>query len=569
MKVDVVMPKMGESLQEGTIIKWLKKEGDKIERDEMILEISTDKVDTEVPSPQSGILTKILAQEEETVEVGSKIAEIETDASAPATSTPEPAAQEEVQESAPEEAPQQSAPTESSSSDDAGDMQDLVMPKMGESLQEGTITKWLKKEGDKIERDEMILEISTDKVDTEVPSPVAGVLHKILVQEEETVEVGSVIGKIATSGGAKKPAAQPAQEAPKQESKPAEQQKTQTTVQQSSQKSASQVEGTTFEIPRKNDGKFFSPLVRSIAKDNKVSLEELMNLDGSGLDERISKEDLENYIENRSNEPAQQKQQSAPQQQKSDSGSSSKESAPNFPGGDSEVIPMDRMRQLIADHMVNSKQTSAHVTSVAEVDVTGLVNYRENHKNEFLKREGVKLTYTPFFMKAIIDGVKQFPMINVSVDGKNIIKHNRLNLGFAAALPDGNLIVPVIKNADNYGITGLQRTMSDLADRARTKKLLPDDIQGGTITMTNVGTFGTLFGTPIINQPQVAIIGVGAIKKRAIVMDVNGSDAIVIRQMMYCSITYDHRVVDGMLAGQTLKAIVEAMEGMKENTITL
>lgn len=599
MKVDVVMPKMGESLQEGTIIKWLKQVGDKIERDEMILEISTDKVDTEVPSPQSGILTKIFAQEEETVEVGSKIAEIETDASAAATSTPEPAAQVAApapqqqeapapapQQEAPAPAPQQSAPAESSSSDDAGDMQDLVMPKMGESLQEGTITKWLKKEGDTIERDEMILEISTDKVDTEVPSPVAGILYKILAQEEETVEVGSVIGKIATSGGAKKPAAQPAQEAPKQAAQPAvaavAQPVAQTTVQHSQPQSAPQVQGTTFEIPRKSDGKFFSPLVRALAKDNSISLEELMNLGGSGLEGRITKEDLENYISNRGSKPAQQsapaaaptQQYSAPAQQQQAAApapvyNAPKASAANFPGGDSELIPMDRMRQLISDHMVKSKQTSAHVTSVAEVDVTGLVNYREKHKDEFQKREGLKLTFTPFFMKAIVEGVKQFPMINVSVDGKNIIKHNRLNLGFAAALPDGNLIVPVIKNADNYGITGLQRSMNDLAGRARTKQLLPDDIQGGTITMTNVGTFGTLFGTPIINQPQVAIIGVGAIKKRAMVMEVNGSDAIVIRQMMYCSITYDHRVVDGMLAGQTLKAIVEAMEGMNEETITL
>ena len=575
MKVDVVMPKMGESLQEGTIIKWLKKEGDKIERDEMILEISTDKVDTEVPSPQSGILTRILAQEEETVEVGTKIAEIETDASAAATSTPEPAAPVAAPAPAPQEeapaaaAPQQSAPAESS--DDAGDMQDLVMPKMGESLQEGTITKWLKKEGDTIERDEMILEISTDKVDTEVPSPVAGILYKILAQEEETVEVGSVIGKIATSGGAKKPAAQPAQEAPKpvaQAAASAPQPVAQTTVQHN----APQVQGTTFDIPRKSNGKFFSPLVRALAKDNNISLEELMNLNGSGLEGRITKEDLENYISNRGSRPAQAAAPAPAAQQYSAPAPVSnapKATAANFPGGDSEVIPMDRMRQLISDHMVKSKQTSAHVTSVAEVDVTGLVNYREKHKDEFQKREGLKLTYTPFFMKAIVEGVKQFPMINVSVDGKNIIKHNRLNLGFAAALPDGNLIVPVIKNADNYGITGLQRSMDDLAGRARTKNLQPDDVQGGTITMTNVGTFGTLFGTPIINQPQVAIIGVGAIKKRAMVMEVNGSDAIVIRKMMYCSITYDHRVVDGMLAGQTLKAIVEAMEAMNEETITL
>lgn len=445
---------------------------------------------------------------------------------------------------------------------------DVVMPKMGESLQEGTIIRWLKKEGDKIERDEMILEISTDKVDTEVPSPVAGVLHKILAQEEETVEVGSVIGKIATSGGAKKATTKPAQEAPKPAAQPAaqaSQPKAQTTVQQS----APQVQGTTFDIPRKQDGKFFSPLVRALAKDNKISLEELMNINGSGLEGRITKEDLENYMSNRGSQPAPSV--SAPQQTPVANVSTAPAavSAPSFSGGDSEIIPMDRMRQLISEHMVRSKQTSAHVTSVAEVDVTGIVNYREKTKNEFLQREGMKLTYTPFFIKAVVDAVKQFPMVNVSVDGKNIIKHNRLNLGFATALPDGNLIVPVIKNADNYGLTGLQRSVNDLAHRARTKQLQPDDIQGGTITMTNVGTFGTLFGTPVINQPQVAIMGVGAIKKRAMVMEVDGAHAIVIRDMMYCSITYDHRVIDGMLAGQTLKAFVDTLEGMNENTIVL
>lgn len=582
MKVDVVMPKMGESLQEGTIIKWLKKEGDKIERDEMILEISTDKVDTEVPSPQSGILTRILAKEEETVEVGSKIAEIETDASAAASSDSSASTTEDVKEEAPIEQVQvqQEAPAISNesdnSNDDAGDMQDLIMPKMGESLQEGTITKWLKKEGDKIERDEMILEISTDKVDTEVPSPVAGVLYKILAQEEETVEVGSVIGKISTSGGAvKKSAPQPKEQpAPKQEVQvaAAPQPKAQTTVQYSNPS----VQGNTYEIPRKSNGKFFSPIVRAMAKDSNISLEELMNVNGTGIDGRISKEDLSNYIANRGSRPAPQQQpvhqQPAPQPQQvssSNVATAPRPTSAGFSGGEDEIIPMDRMRQLIAKHMVNSKQTSAHVTSVAEVDVTGIVNYREKTKNEFLAREGMKLTYTPFFAKAVIEGIKQFPMVNVSVDDKNIIKHNRLNLGFATALPDGNLIVPVIKNADNYGLTGLQRSITDLAHRARTKQLQPDDIQGGTITLTNVGTFGTLFGTPVINQPQVAIIGVGAIKKRAMVMEVDGSDAIVIRQMMYCSITYDHRVVDGMLAGQTLRAIVDTLESMNENTIVL
>lgn len=575
MKVDVVMPKMGESLQEGTIIKWLKKEGETVERDEMILEISTDKVDTEVPSPQSGVLTKILAQEEEVVEVGAKIAELETDASAAgSSSSDDSSSQEEKSTPEPEEPTEESSDDSDAGSDDGGgDLQDLVMPKMGESLQEGTITKWLKSEGDEIERDEMILEISTDKVDTEVPSPVAGVLQQILAQEEETVEVGSVIGKIATKGGGGAKKSAPAKSAPakKEESKPAAKPAAQTSAQPSG--GGQQVQGTTYDIPRKKDGKFFSPLVRAMATDEKVSLEELMSINGSGNDGRITKEDLENYISNRGSAPAQQPQQQsapAPQpQQQSAPSNAPTQSSYSFSGGDSEVIPMDRMRKLIAKHMVDSKHTSAHVTSVAEVDVTDIVNYREKHKASFLEREGMKLTYTPFFAKAVIEGVKQFPMINVSVDGTNIIKHNRLNLGFAAALPDGNLIVPVIKNADNYGLTGLQRSINDLAGRARSKNLQPDDIQGGTITLTNVGTFGTLFGTPVINQPQVAIIGVGAIKKQPKVMTVNGSDSIAIRNIMYCSITYDHRVVDGMLAGQTLKAIVDSLEGMNENTIVL
>ncbi len=568
MKVDVVMPKMGESLQEGTIIKWLKKEGETVERDEMILEISTDKVDTEVPSPQSGVLTKILAQEEEVVEVGAKIAELDTEAAAGTTGGSDNSSQEEAPAPEPEESTDDTSDDSSDDSSDeaGGGLQDLVMPKMGESLQEGTITKWLKNEGDEIERDEMILEISTDKVDTEVPSPVAGVLHQILAQEEETVEVGSVIGKIATKGGGGAKKSAPAKSAPakKEESKPAAKPAAQTTAQPSG--GGQQVQGTTYDIPRNKDGNFFSPLVRAMATDEKVSLEELMTINGSGNDGRITKDDLENYISNRGSAPAQQpqQQQSAPAPSKAPS-----QSASNFSGGDSEVIPMDRMRKLIAAHMVNSKQTSAHVTSVAEVDVTDIVNYREKTKASFLEREGMKLTYTPFFAKAVIEGVKQFPMINVSVDGTNIIKHNRLNLGFAAALPDGNLIVPVIKNADNYGLTGLQRSINDLAGRARSKNLQPDDIQGGTITLTNVGTFGTLFGTPVINQPQVAIIGVGAIKKQAKVMTVNGSDSIAVRQIMYCSITYDHRVVDGMLAGQTLKAIVDSLENMNENTIAL
>ena len=601
MQVEVVMPKMGESLQEGTIINWMKKEGDTIERDEMILEISTDKVDTEVPSPQSGVLLKILVPEETTVEVGTPIAIIETDANAAGsaskqeTSAPEPVQQsqpEPVQQSQPEPTPQEKpepepAQEQAASSSSGGNTVDVVMPKMGESLQEGTIIKWLKQVGDKIERDEMILEISTDKVDTEVPSPVSGTLTEILVQEEETVEVGTPIARISSGSGSAsvaKSAPAPQQSAPAPQSASAPQPQPQAS--QPSSAPQQQVTGTTFEIPRTKDGKFFSPLVREIAKDKKVSLEELMTINGSGIEGRITKDDLIKYIDSKGSKPqaqapaqqtSQAQQQSAPSSQSSQASQQSsatkqqvtQTTPPSYAGKNVEVIPMDRMRKLISEHMVMSKRTSAHVTSVAEVDVTELVKYREKHKAAFEKREGIKLTYTSFFLSAVAEAVRQNPMINVSVDGTNILRHRNTNIGMATALPDGNLIVPVIKNADGLSLTGLQRSVYDLADRARNKKLDPDDVMGGTITMTNVGTFGTLFGTPVINQPQCVIFGVGAIKKQAVVRELNGDDAIVVRHIMYMSITYDHRVIDGMLGGKSLKAAVDYLESLNENTIQL
>lgn len=546
MQQEVVMPKMGESLQEGTIAQWLKQEGDAIERDEMILEISTDKVDTEVPSPVGGVLHKILVQEEETVEVGTPIAIIETDASA-AASVHAPA---QVQEAAPVPAAI------------GGDVIDLVMPKMGESLQEGTIVSWLKAPGDKIERDEMILEISTDKVDTEVPSPVEGTLVEILASEEETVEVGTVIAKISTGSGASVPASAPAVSAPAPTPTP-------TSVATPAPVTAPAVSGTSSEIPREKDGKFFSPLVRNIAEDQKISLEELMSISGTGVDGRITKDDVLNYSSNRGSAPV-----AAPVPVASapipSLASAPKPAAAQVPvayGSNVEVVPMDRMRKLISEHMVMSKQTSAHVTSVAEVDVTNVWNARTKLKSSFEKQEGIKLTFTSFFARAVIEGVRKFPGVNVSVDGTNILTHRNVNLGIATALPDGNLIVPVIKNSDGLSLTGIQRSITDLATRARNKKLDPNDIQGGTITLTNVGTFGTLFGTPIINQPQTCIIGVGAIKKRPMVVEVNGVDSIQIRYMMYMSITYDHRVIDGMLAGQTLAAMVDSLENMGEDAV--
>ena len=605
MQVEVVMPKMGESLQEGTIINWMKKEGDVIERDEMILEISTDKVDTEVPSPQSGILYKILVPVETTVDVGTPIAIIETDANASASApapapqvsapapepvqaapapTPAPAPAIQVSAPAPEPvqaapaptpAPVQSAPATAATS--GGNLVDVVMPKMGESLQEGTIIKWMKQVGETIERDEMILEISTDKVDTEVPSPVSGVLAEILVQEEETVDVGTPIARISTGGSGSATVAQASPAPQVSEATQAPVPQAAPTPQVASQVAVS---GTTFEIPRTHNGKFFSPLVREISKVNRVSLEELMTINGSGIEGRIAKDDLMNYINSRGNQtvsaPAPTYAAPAPVQTSSPAPiqmaapvANTQASAPSHAGKNVEVIPMDRMRKLISEHMVNSKRTSAHVTSVAEVDVTSLVKFREKNKAAFEKREGTKLTYTSFFISAVAEAVRQNPMINVSVDGTNILRHRNTNIGMATALPDGNLIVPVIKNADGLSITGLQRSVADLAARARIKKLDPDDVMGGTITLTNVGTFGTLFGTPVINQPQCVIFSVGAIKKQAVVRELDGADAIVVRHIMYMSITYDHRVVDGMLGGKSLKTCVDYLEGLNEDTINL
>ncbi len=579
MQVEVVMPKMGESLQEGTIINWMKKEGDVIERDEMILEISTDKVDTEVPSPQSGILLKILVPEETTVEVGTPIAIIETDPSA-VGSAPAPVAV--APAPAPDSQPTQQEPTPApiEQTISGGDTVDVVMPKMGESLQEGTIIKWMKQVGDVIERDEMILEISTDKVDTEVPSPVSGTLVEILVPEETTVEVGTPIARISTGGSTSvaKSAPAPMVSAPAPQAAPAS-----APVAQQVSTPQVQVTGTTYDIPRTKDGKFFSPLVREIAKDNRISLEELMVINGTGIEGRITKDDLTKYISSRGTQPqatAPQVSQPAPApvatpapqvaptpSQQAAQQPVTQTTPPSYAGKNVEVIPMDRMRKLISEHMVTSKRTSAHVTSVAEVDVTNLVKFRERHKDAFEKREGIKLTYTSFFLSAVAEAVRNNPMINVSVDGTNILRHRNTNIGMATALPDGNLIVPVIKNADGLSLTGIQRSVNDLANRARIKKLDPDDVMGGTITLTNVGTFGTLFGTPVINQPQCVIFSVGAIKKQAVVREINGEDAIVIRHIMYMSITYDHRVIDGMLGGKSLKTAVDYLESLNENTI--
>jgi len=560
MSIEVVMPKMGESIQEGKILRWVKNVGDKVERDEVILEISTDKVDTEVPSPASGVITKILFQEGDTVEVGKVIcvlgdaAGASAPAAAPAAAAPAPA----PAPVAPSPAPAPAAPAPS------GGGVEVVMPKMGESIQEGKVLRWVKKVGDAVERDEVLLEISTDKVDTEVPSPSSGTITEILAQEGDVVEVGKVIARL--SGGAAAPAAAAPTPTPTPAATAAPAVPALASVAAVAIGSAS-----TSSVPRQSGSRFYSPLVRSIAAAEGISVQELDNIQGSGAEGRVTKNDIMAYLANRGTGAAR----PAAAAPAPAVATSAPVAVNAFPSsgvavtGDVEVIPMDRVRQLIAEHMVRSKHTSPHVTSVAEADVTGIVRLRDKQKDAFVEREGFKLTFNPFFGFAVCEGVKAYPRINVSVDGKNIVQHRRTQLGMATALPDGNLIVPVIKGAESLNITGIARSMNDLANKARSKKLSPDDIAGGTITVTNVGSFGSLFGTPVINQPQTAIIGIGAIQKRPVVRELEGEDVIVIRNMVYISITYDHRVIDGALATQALAAMVKALESINEHSVSL
>ncbi|CAM4071429.1 MULTISPECIES: dihydrolipoamide acetyltransferase family protein [Flavobacterium] len=434
---------------------------------------------------------------------------------------------------------------------------ELKLPKMGESVAEATVTNWLKNVGDKIEMDEAVLEIATDKVDSEVPSEVAGTLVEILFNTDDVVQVGQTIAIIETEGEGEV-ATQVEVAAPV-----AEVEKT------------IEVAKETVAVSEDYSGsdKFFSPLVKNIAKEEGISLQELENIEGSGKGGRVNKEDILRYIENRSVQPATVKEStvapvSAPVVQKTTPVVQNQSVAPVIPvsvnGGD-EIVEMDRMRKLISKYMVESVQTSAHVQSFIEVDVTNIVKWREKIKGSFEKREGEKLTFTPIFMEVVAKALKDFPGMNISIDGDFIIKKRNINLGMAAALPNGNLIVPVIKNADQLNLVGMAKAVNDLANRARNGKLKPDDTQGGTYTVTNVGTFGSVFGTPIINQPQVGILALGAIRKVPAVIETPEGDFIGIRQKMFLSHSYDHRVVDGALGGSFVKRVAEYLEAWDIN----
>jgi len=442
---------------------------------------------------------------------------------------------------------------------------ELLLPKMGESVAEATVIKWVKQVGDVIELDDTILEIATDKVDSEVPSPVAGKLVKQLFKEDDVAQVGDVIAIIEIAGGSEAPAKQDVVvDTAKEEAKP---------------ETIPGLEQLPVEEPIKSTSnfttsdRFYSPLVKSIAAQENVSLAELDSIKGSGADNRLNKDDLLSYIANKKGSSITTSVQHEAPVKEAKSGTPSsipvvdninKTSTTSVSGGD-EIIEMDRMRKLIADHMVMSKSTSPHVTSFVEADVTNLVLWRNKVKNSFEKRENEKITFTPIFVEAVAKAIKDYPMINVSVNGTQIIKKHNINIGMAAALPSGNLIVPVIRNADQLNLVGLTKAVNDLASRARVSKLKPDETQGGTFTLTNVGSFGNVMGTPIINQPQVAILAVGAIKKKPAVLETEHGDVIAIRHMMFLSLSYDHRVVDGSLGGMFVRRVADYLENWDFN----
>lgn len=428
---------------------------------------------------------------------------------------------------------------------------ELKLPKMGESVAEATITNWVKNVGDTVEQDETVVEVATDKVDSEVPSEVGGKIVEILFQVDDVVQVGQTIAIIETEGGDAEPVATPA-----------------ANVAVEAVAKTVEVAKETTQVDFADSDKFFSPLVKNIAKEEGVSVQELEAIAGTGKDGRVTKNDILDYVKNRGSQSVAATPAAPAKPQASATVAAPAPAAKAMPvsvNGQDEIVEMDRMRKMIAHHMVQSVQTSAHVQSFIEVDVTNIVKWRSKVKDKFEKQDGVKLTFTPIFMEAVAKALRDFPMMNISIDGDYIIKKKNINLGMAAALPNGNLIVPVIKNADQLNLLGMANAVNDLANRARMGKLKPDDTQGGTYTVTNVGTFGSVFGTPIINQPQVGILALGAIRKVPAVIETPEGDFIGIRQKMFLSHSYDHRVVDGALGGSFVQRVAHYLENFDTN----
>ncbi len=560
---DVLMPQMGESITEGTITKWLKKVGDTVQRDEPIFEISTDKVDAEIPSPISGTLTEIKAKEGETVSINTVVAIIGGAAPASASASVAPA-------TAAQSAPAAPALTASPATE-------ITMPQMGESITEGTITKWLKKVGDTVQRDEPIFEISTDKVDAEIPSPAAGTLTEIRAKEGDTVAINTVVAMIGGTSGSAAPAPQAA--APATQSVPA----------------AADPAATPGEAPRS------SPLVRKMAKDNGVDLA-AAGIAGSGSAGRVTKNDMVSYLQNGGKPTA-----AAPSATTAQPASSGTPSVPGTPSHSiasvtsgaatqvtsarpeastvqsapattapakaaaaaapmlGEVVPMSKMRAIIAKRMVESKQTSAHVHTVFKVDMTRIVRLREKEKSKYEQRNGVKLTFMPFITRATVEALRKHPIVNAAVEGQNIRYNRNINIGIAVALEWG-LIVPVLKQLEEKNFLGIARGIVDVADRARNKKLAPDEVAGGTFTLTNSGIFGEQFGTPVINQPQAAILGIGGLNKEPLVIqDQDGADVIAIRSIQRFTLGFDHRIIDGSDAGKFMTDFKNVLENWSED----
>jgi 2-oxoglutarate dehydrogenase E2 component (dihydrolipoamide succinyltransferase) len=440
---------------------------------------------------------------------------------------------------------------------------EIIMPKLGESITEATIVKWFKKENDVIEEDDVLLEIATDKVDSEIPSPVAGKITKILFKEGDLVPVGQLIAVISLSSNGE--ATPEAEEQPQKEELKAE-----VTESKPTESAIASAKPTESAITSK-EGRFYSPLVKTIAQQEHITEQELDNIQGTGQNGRVRKEDVLEYLQQRSKGQSKKAESTpTPEKREQQAQTASPESKPKpsvSVGAEDQIVEMDRMRRMIADHMVMSKHTAPHVTNVVEADVTNLVTWRTKVKEEFQKREKINLTYMPIFLEAIAKALKEYPQVNASVDGYNIILRKNVNLGVAVALPTGNLIVPVIKNADTLNILGLSKELNRLAEAARSNKLSPDDIQGGTFTISNFGSFRNSFGTPIINQPQVAILATGSIEKKPAVIETPAGDVIAVRHKMFLSLTYDHRVVDGALGGAFLRKIADYLEGFDSNRV--
>ncbi|MBB2976963.1 2-oxoglutarate dehydrogenase E2 component (dihydrolipoamide succinyltransferase) [Microbacterium endophyticum] len=558
MSTSVVLPALGESVTEGTVTRWLKKVGDTVQEDEGLLEISTDKVDTEIPSPVSGVIEEILVEEDETIEVGAVLAKIGDGSSAPQES-PAPAQEEPAaEESAPAEqvAEEKTAPVETPSAPAASGGKDVILPELGESVTEGTVTRWLKQVGDPVETDEALLEISTDKVDTEIPSPFSGTLQEILVQEDETIEVGSVLARIgdgaapAAPAEPAAPAAETAPEAPSTE-KPVEVEEAEAPTEEAAPAMAEKAPADTSPAATdaSDDGvTYVTPLVRRLASQQGV---DLASITGSGVGGRIRKEDVLKAAE-AAKTPA----------------ATAAAPAPAAPAAAAPVEvsplrgttqPMSRLRKVLAERAVASMQATAQLTTVVEVDVTKLSGYRDKVKAEFLEKTGDKLSFLPFFALAAAEALKAFPVVNATVDGDKIVYPASENLSIAVDTERG-LLTPVLRDAGDKNIAEIAHEIGDLAARTRNNKLKPDELAGGTFTLTNTGSRGALFDTPVVFLPQSAILGTGAVVKRPGVVTVDGRDAISVRSYVFLALSYDHRIVDGADAARFLSAMKVRLE---------